>query len=119
MSGQVPARPTNRSAVAFVDDSFWYPNADDRWVATDRDDTHDRDTWDDLVELAREKDHRDPVIYLPFEATAEVLRAIYEDGRSAHTAPEHNAFMKAAAHLERLLGIEPAMPPFTRIGAGQ
>jgi hypothetical protein len=45
-----------------------------------------------------------------------VLQSIYELGRSAHTAPEHNAFMKAAAQLEQLLGVEPAMPPFTRAG---
>lgn len=45
-----------------------------------------------------------------------VLHSIYELGRAAHTAPEHNAFMKAAVELEQLLGVEPAMPPFTRAG---
>lgn len=37
-----------------------------------------------------------------------VLEGIYEDARSAITAPVHHALMQSAARLERLLGISPA-----------
>lgn len=43
-----------------------------------------------------------------------VLEGIYEDARSTITAPVHHALMGAASRLERLLGLEPGVPPFNR-----
>lgn len=43
-----------------------------------------------------------------------VLEGIYEDARGSITAPVHHALMGAASRLERLLGLEPGVPPFNR-----
>lgn len=42
------------------------------------------------------------------------LEGIYQDARGAITAPVHHALMSAASRLERLLGIEPGVPAFSR-----
>lgn len=42
------------------------------------------------------------------------LEGIYEDARGAMTAPCHHVLMGAASRLERLLGLEPGVPPFNR-----
>lgn len=49
-------------------------------------------------------------------AVRAALEGMYEDARSALTAPTHQAFMQSAQRLERLLGIEPGVPQYGPVG---
>lgn len=58
----IPAEPASLNVVAFVDEAFWYPTDDGRWIAWDRQDV-EVSSWAVLVRWARMKDNRDPVVY--------------------------------------------------------
>jgi hypothetical protein len=80
----IPPEPANLSDVAFVDEAFWHPTDDGRWIAWDRQDI-EVDEWADLVAIARKQDQRDPVVFM-LAAEVKVLtetatKVAYELGR--------------------------------------